>query len=457
MSQCCVLISPGVVAVWHSAGTGTLPLCHFAMLLMLMVLLMVLVLLLLAFLAQGNQCNRTLCFFAHSACELRFPDTSDDAEAAAVDAAAASATATPLPLCASTSSMSAVHPAAAATGSSATLLPQITAQPSSCSNSGLLLPNGMVGMSQASDALMGGGSSFYSGNSFGGMGSFCSQDLPGLGIGCSDPGVLIPGLAVDNSSCLSEPLARVNTDAAALMAATNTNGSSNVAAWLQLAAASQLPASQIRNSIRPPPSVQPQPPQPHSTALFANEIGRGVPDDFSGAAINSNAARAMQQLSVPGANVMGILNSGRARGVDSSADHVAAGFAGLNLQASATGFGAAAGAGLLVDDSSSSSCITSISGDQQQFLAALGLAVGMPQNAGLMVAPGGPGSSQAPGRAGSARAEDLMLLQQNLLRASTTGSMSNGMQNSGGLPTMLPHELQPQVAQVGGSTWLRIG
>eukprot|EP00775_Hariotina_reticulata_P010632 gene10632-10790_t len=150
------------------------------------------------------------------------------------------------------------------------------------------------------------------------------------------------------------------------------------------------------------------------TQMCKKEVGRGVPDEYSGAAINSNAARAMQQLSVPGANVMGILNAGRARGVDSSADHVAAGFAGLNLQASATGMG-------------------------------------------LMVPPGGPGSSQAPARAGSARAEDLMLLQQNLLRASTTGSMSNGMQHSGGLPTVLPPELQPHVAQVGGSTWLRIG
>jgi hypothetical protein len=48
---------------------------------------------------KGNQCNRTLCFFAHSASELRFPDTDDEVQAAAVDAAAASASATPLPLC----------------------------------------------------------------------------------------------------------------------------------------------------------------------------------------------------------------------------------------------------------------------------------------------------------------------------------------------------------------------
>jgi len=409
--------------------------------------------------AQGNQCNRTLCFFAHSACELRFPDTGDDAEAAAADAAAASATATPLGMCGSTSSMSAVYPAV--TGSSATLLQPETAHPSS-GNSGLLLPNGMMALGQVPDALVGGGSSYLmqSGNSLGGLGSFGSQERIGLGIGCSDPGLLNLGWAANGSTCLSEPLPRVDSDAAALMAATNSSSSSNAAAWLQLAAASQLPASQICSSIRQPPSVQSQPSPPHGTTLFANEFGRRGPDDFSGAAMtSSNAARAMQQLSVPGANVMGIMNAGHARGLDSSADCVAAGFAGLKLQASAAaGTGAGPASGLLVDDSSSSSCITSISGDQQQFLAALGLAVGMHQSApGLLASSAAPGTNQAPVRAGSARAEELLLLQRNLLRASNTGSVASGLSNSGGLPACLPADLQPQVAQVGGSTWLRIG
>lgn len=211
---------------------------------------------------KGNQCNRTLCFFAHSAADLRFPDTDDEAQAAAVDAAAASATAGPLPLC---------HPGIAST------VPQhagisIMQPAAGGSNNSLPLMNigSVCSDASAATAVMAaavdGSSSSYNMAAYqaAGMrqGSGASQlagvvdDMSGsYGLGGSDPGLLLQGLANSQAqqqpqqqhpqvgaNSLSEPLPRMGSDASSLA----------TAAWLQLATASQLPASQILNSIRPP-------------------------------------------------------------------------------------------------------------------------------------------------------------------------------------------------------------
>lgn len=236
---------------------------------------------------KGAQCNRTLCFFAHSASELRFPDTEDELEAAAVDAAAASASAGPLPMC---------HPAMLGAGGGGAGVQQqhqtqqhagLMVMPSAAGGSNSSLPLMNIG-SMCSDAStataamggnMDGSTSSYSMQvalqqaavAAGSMrqGSGGSQltgivdDMSGsftLG-GSSDPGMLIQGLAGaqhqhtaqqqqqqqlqgGSPNCLSEPLPRLGSDPNS-----NTLGHT---AWLQLATASQLPASQILSSIRPP-------------------------------------------------------------------------------------------------------------------------------------------------------------------------------------------------------------
>lgn len=176
---------------------------------------------------KGNQCNRTLCFFAHSASELRFPDTQDDLEAAAVDAAAASATAAPLPLCTVSSSLN--------SGQAYTI----------GSSSVSMVPNTACGSSLGMQNIMNLGQVDGSTGGFGLMAAAAMpqqqvllQDELGSCYGGSDPALQIHGIAMQqpDTQSISDPLPRLGSEVNAMAAA----AAANPAAWLQMAADAQL-------------------------------------------------------------------------------------------------------------------------------------------------------------------------------------------------------------------------
>ncbi|WIA39588.1 hypothetical protein OEZ86_005672 [Tetradesmus obliquus] len=324
---------------------------------------------------KGNQCNRTLCFFAHSACELRFPDTTDDLEAAAVDAAAASATAGALPMVTPGAQTVTYHPSSMMMG----MAPNAAAVNAAVhGGSGYGLP-GMMGIGgvcgdsssmQLANAarynIANGGSSYglvgmpgqqqqqLQGSLQGPLqGSLVRDDAGGsfASLAGSDPNLRIPGIAMQQQQqqdaaarSLSEPLPPMPDGSTAMM--NGCNPATN-AAWLQLAAASQLPASQILSSIRPP---QPQPPQMPQAAQQLMPGTRNAAMD---------AAASLAHLAAP-PGMMGGLNMNMSSGGAASAgmDNVSSNLAALSL----------------VDDSSnSSSCLTGMSGEHQ-YLAALNVA-----------------------------------------------------------------------------------
>jgi hypothetical protein len=368
---------------------------------------------------KGNQCNRTLCFFAHCASELRFPDTEDEAQAAAVDAAAASATAAPLPL---------YKPGLVSTGSNA-------AQ----QHAGLALMQSVAGNSNNSLPLMQLGSvcsdasaaTAALGTLDGSMGSYNmatlqaaangmrqgsgGSQLTGLvddmsgsyGIGSSDPGLLLQGLvnqqhqqvqAQECSDSLSEPLPRTGSDPNSL----------NAAAWLQLATASQLPASQILSSIRPPgvttvlaqqrqlqqqQQIQQQQLQQHQMLQQAGgyaNMGQAQRPAMQMGRMPVNSAPMNHMMILPG----GSGSSGHPlvpQRMDSSAEQLVASLGGLQLQ------------GMSGDDGSGSlmSASTAALADRYAALTAAAGATGRPGDASLLQTAG----------AGSSRTENFMLLQ----------------------------------------------
>jgi hypothetical protein len=313
-----------------------------------------------------------LCLLC-SACELRFPDTTDDLEAAAVDAAAASATAGTLPLVTPGSQTVTYHPSSMMM-MAPTAAPAAAAAAAAMSGSGYGLP-GIMGLggvcsssmqlaaSAANYTMANGGSSYglvgmpgqqqqlqhMQGSLQGSLQVSLVRDDVGSsfgGLAGSDPNLRIPGVAMqqqqDAVRSLSEPLPPAMPDASAAMM-NGCNPSAN-AAWLQLAAASQLPASQILSSIRPPPQQMQQ---------AAPQLAPGTCNPTIDAAsfAQMSAAPGMMNASAGGA-------ANAAMDPVRGADHLSSNFAGL---------------GLVDDSSNSSSCMTAVSGDQQ-YLAALNVA-----------------------------------------------------------------------------------
>lgn len=374
---------------------------------------------------KGNQCNRTLCFFAHSASELRFPDTDNAEEAAAVDAAAASATAGPLPMC---QPVPCGQMAYAPGG-----MVMVPVVPGNSANS-LPLPGGMMNLGAVCDSSSTGGSyTLLPLVGRPGQGpmrqtslSVVSQDeLSGYGLG-SDQGLRMPGIAMaaPEGSSISEPLPRLGSENM------GGSGAGNPTAWLQLAAASQLPASQILSSIRPPSQQQHQ--QGAGMQMQSQQI------QMQAVAMLQQQQAAQQQAARMSAQPGGAMAYAKPKPVESSAEVLSANLAGMSLQ------------GGLVDDSSSSSCITSLSGDQQYFAAALAAATSGPGSSYEQLAGTSPPQvAAAASKAGAAqqRADDFMLLhqlqQQQLIRLGS-GSAALAQQHASG--QMFP----AQAAQLGG-------
>eukprot|EP00878_Enallax_costatus_P006338 GHUV01006645.1.p1 GENE.GHUV01006645.1~~GHUV01006645.1.p1 ORF type:complete len:453 (+),score=180.42 GHUV01006645.1:50-1408(+) len=292
---------------------------------------------------KGNQCNRTLCFFAHSASELRFPDTQDDLEAAAVDAAAASATATPLSLCTAASSSLTSSQAFSFAGGGVAMLPA-TASGSSFGMQSL------VGMGQVcSDGSAGG---------FGLLQVPAVQHLPqqqlilqqdeaGSCYEGSDSAMQVPviGVPQNDSQSISDPLPRLGSGMAA----------GNPTARLQMAAAAQLSGNQIMSQISRPPGqqqVQLQLPTPQAATLMPT----AVPSMEAAYAAATGMARVQDlQHGAAQQNVFVVANPAAKTLIN--ADMLSAGLAGISL----------------ADDSSgSSSCMAGMS--NEQYLAALNAA-----------------------------------------------------------------------------------
>lgn len=353
---------------------------------------------------KGNQCNRTLCFFAHSASELRFPDTEDEAEAAAVDAAAASATAGPLPMC--------------VPGNSSTV-PQhagLAMMQSAAGNSNNSLPLMHIGSvcsdASAATAAMGtldGSSSSYSMAALQAAGmrqGSCASQLTGIvddmsgsyGLGGSDPGLLLQGLAGQQqpqgqggTNSLSEPLPRLGADPNAMNAA-----------WLQLATASQLPASQILSSIRPPGANSIAAQQAQQRQVLQQSAGyaplAGQKPQVLGSYAGSSGPLNNSMMFVSGGS--GSSNQPLVQPMqprmDSSAEQLVAGLSGLQLQ------------GGLVDDRSGSLTSNAALADRYAALTAAA-ASGRPVDASMLQGSMNAGVSAQ--TVNSSRAEDFLLLQ----------------------------------------------
>jgi hypothetical protein len=355
---------------------------------------------------KGNQCNRTLCFFAHSASELRFPDTEDEAEAAAVDAAAASATAAPLPL----------YSASMGTNSNNNSCTIPTVQglafmQSVAGNSNNSLPLMHIG-SVCSDAsaataamnTLDGSSSSYSLAALqaaaGMRQGSCASQLTGLvddmsgsyGLGGSDPGMILQQAqqqhqqgAHGGSDSLSEPLRRLDSDP-------------STAAWLQLATASQLPASQILSSIRPPAAatVAAQQQQLQQRQMLQHAAGaahRSAAPLANGGMMAANGG--MMMFIGGGGNGSGNLARVPPR-MDSSAEQLVASLGGLQLQ------------GGVLDDRSNGSLSSAANG-----YAGVGLAAAAgqrPVDASLLQLQG-MNAAAGQGVGSSSRVEDFLLLQ----------------------------------------------
>eukprot|EP00879_Flechtneria_rotunda_P005374 GHRR01005663.1.p1 GENE.GHRR01005663.1~~GHRR01005663.1.p1 ORF type:complete len:487 (+),score=231.04 GHRR01005663.1:1289-2749(+) len=354
---------------------------------------------------KGNQCNRTLCFFAHSASELRFPDTTDELEAAAVDAAAASATAGVLPMYVPVSQQA--QPAGMATleqvaGCSTSSAPGAAAlqSASACGNSISVSASGISTLQSiitpgqlCSDVSIPSHQTNYSlaqlaptslqrQQSITSTGHLLAHDAAStFALGGSDPGVKLPSFSVRQPETprLSDSVRRLASDGTAM-----SSGSFNSAAWLQLAAASQLPAAEILSQIRSPSMQRQQtvPVQQQPTAGLLSEptyIPTGTPQarvsagsgsgdiamqrapSGTGGGIAGNGALAASAGPIVGTGLvfagLGQISEAGA----TSTDQLAAGLAGIALQ------------GPVADDSSGSSCLTSMSNDQQ-YLAALNAA-----------------------------------------------------------------------------------
>jgi hypothetical protein len=359
-----------------------------------------------------------------SACELRFPDTSDDLEAAAVDAAAASATAGALPLVTPGNQTITYHPgsmmmmapnaaAAAAVngGSSYHGMPGIMGLGGMCADPSMQLANAAANASRY--AVANGGSGYGLVGMAGQqqqmqqqmqqMQSSLVRDDVGrsyVSLAGSDPNLRIPGIAMpqqqDAARSLSEPLPPMPDASAGMM--NSCNASATNAAWLQLAAASHLPASQIMSSIRPPAQQQMQ-----------QQLMPGASNPAIDAALaRMSAAPGMLNMSSGGAGSAAVDGMG-------GADRLSSNLAGMSL----------------VDDSStSSSCLTALSGDHQ-YLAALNVAAaaaasGRPLDIGSAL--------QSPPK-NSSNMENFLLLQQLQAQqqqqlaklGSTASSMSCGL------------------------------
>lgn len=407
---------------------------------------------------KGNQCNRTLCFFAHSASELRFPDTEDEVEAAAVDAAAASATAGPLPMChpgtasgslpshpglvvmqsvngSSNSSLPLMHIGSVCSDASAATAAMATADNSSSSYS-------MAALQAAAGSLRQGS---------------CASQLTGMvddmsgsyGMGGSDPGLFLPGIAAQQqqqqqppqlpqggASSLSEPLPRLGSDP----------NNYSTAAWLQLATASQLPASQILSSIRPPNAAsiaaqqaqqQLQQQQQHQAMMQSMSLSglQGVqkpPSQLGGlgpASQGSNTPLHSNLVLMAGGSGKSSHPLVHQQNLDSSAEQLVATLSGLQLQ------------GGLVDDRSGSGGLAPASGaalaDRYAALTAVA-ATGRPVDPSMLQGPLNTAYASGQG-AGSSRAEDFLLLQllqekqvqqqQQLTRLSSGGGSLGARQN----------------------------
>jgi hypothetical protein len=286
-------------------------------------------------------------------------------EAAAVDAAAASATAGALPLVTPGSQTITYHPSsimmvapdaatAAVNGSNGYGLPGIMGLGGVCGDSS--------GMQLANAANAGCYTVANGGSSYGLVGmsgqqqqlqqmqqmqnSLVRDDVTGsfASLAGSDPNLRIPGIAMqqqqDAARSLSEPLPPMPDASAAMMNGCNPNAN---AAWLQLAAASQLPASQILSSIRPPT----QPMQQAAQQLVPGACNATMDASLA----HTSAPPGMLNMSAGGAASTGMDNVG-------GSDRLSSNLAGLSL----------------VDDSSTSTPPpTAISGDQQ-YLAALSVA-----------------------------------------------------------------------------------
>ncbi|KAF8058890.1 zinc finger CCCH domain-containing protein 56 [Scenedesmus sp. PABB004] len=308
---------------------------------------------------KGNQCNRALCFFAHSASELRFPETGDDLEAAAVDAAAASATAGALP-------------------------PAVCGAPAAVFTPASMLVPGLPGGYGALPSIMGLGQVCGDGGAAAHMAAAQLAAMGGAGYGMVPVGAPPPMLVRQDGSgayalggsdgsfagvdpaSLSDPLPRLGGDGM---------GAPSSAAWLQLAAASQLPVSQVMGAIQPPPA--------HAQSAQAR-----------GHALHAPNALALQQQARGAAAGLQCVNAGAGAGSPGAgADHLATSLAGMAL----------------VDDNSASSCLTSLSGDQQYLTVLAGGGGGSSLDLSSALTGGGV-SSPVKASAGM----DLLLLQQQL-------------------------------------------
>jgi hypothetical protein len=321
-------------------------------------------------------------------------------EAAAVDAAAASATAGALPLVTPGAQAITYHPSSMMMMGQNAAVPAAVNGGSSYGMSGIMGLGGMCGdassMQLASAAANASRYAVAHGGSGYGLvgmtgqqqqvqqqmqqmqGSLVRDDMGSsyVSLAGSDPNLRIPGIAMpgqqqDTARSLSEPLPPMPEG---MIHACNPSAN---AAWLQLAAASQLPASQIMSSIRPPTQMQ----------QAAQQLMPGAGNPALNVALaHMSAAPGMLSMSSGGA-----CSTAMEAGL-TGADRLSSNLAGMSL----------------VDDSSTgSSCLTALSGDHQ-YLAALNAAAaaaasGRPLDHGAAL--------QSPPQ-NSSNLENFLLLQQ---------------------------------------------
>jgi hypothetical protein len=244
----------------------------------------------------------------------------------------------------------------------------------------------------------------------------CASQMTGIiddmsgsyGLGGSDSGFLLQGLAnqaqqqqqqqqqvQQGSNSLSEPLPRLGANSSSI----------DTAAWLQLATASQLPASQILSSIRPPGAAsvaaaqQAQQRQMLQQAANYAALGQATQKPHgaqmanfpgSSAGLNSNM---MMMSGGSGSSSHPLVQPVH---MDSSAGQLVASLNGLQLQ------------GGLVDDRSGSLTSASTAGLADRYAALTAAAAsGRPVDASMLQ-----GTMNAQGAGvNSSRAEDFLLLQ----------------------------------------------
>lgn len=361
---------------------------------------------------KGNQCNRTLCFFAHSASELRFPETQDELEAAAVDAAAAQATATPLPLCTGGSSMDSSQPYALGACRSV--------MPSAGGGSSFGLQSGISLSQVCSDSSASGLLNVAAAPMLQQQQLLQQQNQLHPTYYGSDLAVQVPtvGLQQPDNQSISDPLPRLGSEAGA-MAASNP-------AWLQMAAAAQLTGSQIMSHISRPPGqrlVQ----QP--TALVSGT----APNLEAAYALANGLSTNMQDLQFRPAQQNMLIMGNQAADHSSGANMLTAGFSNLAL---------------VDDNSAGSSSMTSLS--TEQYMAVLNAC-----NGGLGRAPD---MNMLHRTASSAAASDSALLlqqlrqsqqqQQELLKLGSAGSAMSRQSSGSVFPGMS--------APLANGSWVRM-